>query len=582
MNSKEPIVYTPYPEYFENKSMRPEDEKHFNELITLENLKKNLNSEYVIYHSVNWRDHFRIGEIDFIIINKKTKKILMIEQKNITKEQTYGGKINYSGKTTDVSHKINRSKEAMKKNLVHEVENTYKNEIYKYLGCVLFLPKGKIAKEPLGLEKGIDFATNIEELKKIIFDFFEDNRAIPDWISFEKLDDFLKDELKYTIDIQSQITDKRRVFKLHSNELKRIISNIEINPLRLKVVATAGSGKSNLAFWFYEKSIKEGKNPLLLCYNRELNDYFKRKLEKAIPDKLHNCYTFHEFCKMKLEATKGEKIKISDGNKTNDFNKVVQDLLREIKKSKNKFIEYDLLIVDEGQDFEADWYVVATSFVKGEQKKAELIWLEDPNQMIAPNKNIPSLENIVTYNHKYNYRTPKEIANFISLLFEKLGNKEIADFESKSAFSGEIYVHPYSDSIEQIKLSGDIIEELLSRKFKKDQINIVSLESFENSPFVKHNKVGPFTLNRLTSPKGEWDEKEQEYKKTGGDINFNSIGRYKGLERNVIILTDITDPKPEKQKRYFKKLYCGLTRSSWRVDLLVDAKSDIYKAIVGS
>jgi len=57
---------------------------------------------------------------------------------------------------------------------------------------------------------------------------------------------------------------------------------------------------------------------------------------------------------------------------------------------------------------------------------------------------------------------------------------------------------------------------------------------------------------------------------TEGQLAFDSIYRYQGQESPAVILVDV-DPRAERRERAERLLYCGMTRASVRLDLVVRA-----------
>ena len=55
---------------------------------------------------------------------------------------------------------------------------------------------------------------------------------------------------------------------------------------------------------------------------------------------------------------------------------------------------------------------------------------------------------------------------------------------------------------------------------------------------------------------------------TDGQITFESIYRFKGQESPAVILVDI-DPRVDRRDREDRLLYCGMTRATIRLDLVV-------------
>ena len=70
-----------------------------------------------------------------------------------------------------------------------------------------------------------------------------------------------------------------------------MIDNLEFSPFRLRVLGTAGSGKSQLTMRFYQQALNDGKRVLLLCFNRPLADRLQ-----TIAGEYESVDSFHGFC----------------------------------------------------------------------------------------------------------------------------------------------------------------------------------------------------------------------------------------------------------------------------------------------
>jgi superfamily I DNA and RNA helicase len=56
---------------------------------------------------------------------------------------------------------------------------------------------------------------------------------------------------------------------------------------------------------------------------------------------------------------------------------------------------------------------------------------------------------------------------------------------------------------------------------------------------------------------------------TDGRLTFDSVYRFKGQEAAAVILVDV-DPNPDKLDRAWRLLYCGMTRATVRLEMLVN------------
>ena len=81
---------------------------------------------------------------------------------------------------------------------------------------------------------------------------------------------------------------------------------------------------------------------------------------------------------------------------------------------------------------------------------------------------------------------------------------------------------------------------------------------------MKIDQVGKYKVRRFT---GEYNSRnEQIY--TEGDINFDSIFRFKGEQAPAVILVDLDDSL-KRDEWAIGVLYCAMTRATVRLELVV-------------
>jgi superfamily I DNA and RNA helicase len=214
---------------------------------------------------------------------------------------------------------------------------------------------------------------------------------------------------------------------------------------------------------------------------------------------------------------------------------------------------FDPVIVDEGQDFEPAWFETLRCFVA---EDADFIWLEDGEQDIRGADAI-QLPEFIGFRADGNYRTPQSIARFVRDVLP-------VSFEAKNPLPGlGVAMHGYANADDQRKHAGHVIKELVGRGFKHSDIVLLSLKSSRRSAFTDVKRVGNFTLKSF---KGTYDLLgNQEF--TDGQIQFESIYRFKGQQAPAIILTDL-DGDESDTDHWRRLLYSGMTRATVRLEIL--------------
>ena len=87
---------------------------------------------------------------------------------------------------------------------------------------------------------------------------------------------FLSDTLNLVPSASAFVGQARTLYTRLSGGLTEWARKIEFEPFRLRVIGTAGSGKTQLAMSVFRDAILAGRRPLFVCYNRPLADHFKQ------------------------------------------------------------------------------------------------------------------------------------------------------------------------------------------------------------------------------------------------------------------------------------------------------------------
>ena len=339
---------------------------------------------------------------------------------------------------------------------------------------------------------------------------------------------------------------KQRTTRLSSG-LAEWSKRLEFTPFRLIVKGTAGSGKTQLALNELRNAHENQKIGMYICFNRPLVDSVKLSAPEP-----NNCMTFHELAKL-LALQNGLSI---DFNEEGIFKKLENFLIENIDQLENQL---DVLVVDEGQDFNQAW---ANALIKMVKPDGRVIWLEDPSQNLYSRENIQWGQEWVKMNSPMNYRSPQRILNMINRL-------ELTDsfLESGNGFRGmipDIYTYPEGAEVEATRQA---LNELIQEGYSPKSIAILSFRGVKSSklmnPDLKELSGIQLKKFQIFSESGEaiWSE---------GDLLTDSIFRFKGQCDDAIILTEIDfDEFTESVK---KRLFVGLTRARLMVSLIVSER----------
>ena len=96
-----------------------------------------------------------------------------------------------------------------------------------------------------------------------------------------------------------------------------------------------------------------------------------------------------------------------------------------------------------------------------------------------------------------------------------------------------------------VRLVGERIDRLVDNEgIKPDRIAIISTRTLKHSPFAKDHRVGRFQLLNLDDSRS-WKSRTSRGGGSTAHLVFDTLDRFKGLERDVVILLDLpSDSRP--------------------------------------
>jgi len=523
---------------------------HTPELKTLARLARELGEEFTVFHGVHWSREYKgwshFGEIDFVVVNQ-SGDVLLIEQKNgLVEEQ--GGKLvkEYEDGSRDVVQQLHRSLDKVREKWQWQHGKSDKLEI-DYL---VYLPDYRVRKvNAIGIDDSrIVDAGATDGLARRIETVL--GRGVLNEARYRKVEEFFVQTFDLVPDIRTHVAAQDRQFVRQVGGLADLFENLEMDPYRMRVIGTAGCGKSQLARAYYERQLRAGRRPLLLCYNRPLAERLKNAVSPG-----GQVNTWYGFCAEFLQS-QGEQLDFGAMQNDPAFWTRIQERVTVAKIPEEA--RFDDLAVDEGQDFEQEWYEIVRLFLRD---GAGILWLEDPNQNLQGKAPV-FLKEFARYTARANYRSPESIARFIrnTLPFE---------FELGNSLPGlGVGLTTYDDPKEQVQAVTRIVAGLRKQGFGLDDIVLMTYRGVGSSTFSELDQVAGYKLRRFT---GEYAPDGSQIM-TDGQLTFESIYRFKGQEAPAVIFVDI-DPNPSHPDRAMRLLYCGMTRATVRLELLTTSNT---------
>jgi hypothetical protein len=518
------------------------------ELETLELLGNSLDDTYTVYHGVHWtnvesKNYAIYGEIDFAVVSP-SGKLLLIEQKTGYLDETGNGlEKKYAEKSKNVPFQIARNAHGLQHRLKQSLKG---NSIF--VDSILYCPDYKIKRlGSAGIDpKRIVDSTRKDQLIQIIQSIIPAEEANPP--VQELLHHFLSDLLEIVPDVNAVIGQTDRMYTRVSGGLSEWAQKIEFSPYRLRVIGTAGSGKTQLALSVYRESIKAGRKPLYVCYNRSLADH----VAKVAPE--GGLVTGYHQLGDRIAKQLGAPI---DHQKPGPFSQMELTLDNYHSSDDQMF---DDLIVDEGQDFKPEW---AANLLRLLRINGKAWWLEDPLQNVYSRERVP-FDGWVTIRSDANFRSPKKVLEGINQILSLT-----PPIVSCSPIEGgEVEVLNYENQGELIPRTVEALDRAIELGFEPAHVALLSFRGRESSVLTPFTQIGTHTLR---SPiQGKYDEfGNPEFSE--GEITTDSVHRFKGQAAPCIVLTEIDFAQLDENSKI--RIFVGATRATMKLILVLSKRS---------
>lgn len=304
------------------------------------------------------------------------------------------------------------------------------------------------------------------------------------------------------------------------------------NP-RILMKGGAGTGKTLLSIEHARRCAITGKKVLYLCFNRNLSRYLGTLMEKNDPVLVENLKVnnFHSYIYNELKAN--EFLPPSSGvdNETFYTEDLPETFLQLTGQPWYK-TQYDVLIIDEGQDLMRFEYIICLDVMLcNGLKNGKWHFCYDPNQNIYNQSFEDALSLLMEYNPTLltldtNCRNTRPVGIFNTLLTGTPPSKFFrVDGESVTRES-------YKDFTDERKKLLKIVKRMIGQGIRPGSICLLSKVKFENSCLQGENIFkGICSFQNATDLPPHY--------LVENTIKFCTIQGFKGLEAPVVMLLDV-------------------------------------------
>ncbi|HSD78353.1 MAG TPA: ATP-binding domain-containing protein [Solirubrobacteraceae bacterium] len=215
--------------------------------------------------------------------------------------------------------------------------------------------------------------------------------------------------------------------------------------------------------------------------------------------------------------------------------------------------EFDAILVDEAQDFRADW-ITTLQLLLHDEDDGVLFLFADENQAIY-HTDFAIPPGFLRYRLTGNLRNTAAIHGLLARHFAERSN-------AKGPPGIDVTIRCYRDDRQLPHELSSLLTALTDHGIKPAQITVLTGHSTDTSALARyqHEPLGSFRLCRSPS--------------RHNDVRFESVHRFKGLEAPVVILCEMQHLHHTARKRVW---YTGISRAnSGLVLLLADSDGTLH------
>ena len=373
----------------------------------------------------------------------------------------------------------------------------------------------------------------------------------------------LRPEVRMTSNLTPDALD-RELVRLSSTQLRALDAAAQSK--RLRITGGPGSGKTLLALEVCRR--ERTANPVqkigLVCFNRHLGAFL---VDVAKADRLDGVTPGSFY--LHLDRILGSTADAKATDPTYYQQRVRAAL--EIAQRAPEAEKFDLLVVDEGQDFrdDGDKLALLDAMLKGGLANGRWRWFEDLDQILSPEAATPPagahlglLEQLDAYGQvevDCNWRNTEQIAQAAAKV---MGRPTPPSFGVQGPKVTPVDSRPGRDFDLLVAVLGH--ENL--RKYRPEDIIVLSMrgagkESFAGKAEAAGYRLVPYDAN------APYEE---------GTIRTSTVFKFKGMESHVVILMDVDALATTRDRR---KAYVGMTRAKY--DLYVLGQPEALALIRG-
>jgi hypothetical protein len=505
-------------------------------------LKELLPDDYTVLHSVpvylkeEPTSKMQNGELDFLILHPD-KGMLVIEVKGggISRDAMSGkwSTIDSKGDKYTIKDPYEQGKKyAYAINKIVEREKTTRKYDYPFFHAVWF-PDVDTNGSSIGISDKLHLITlgkqDLEQTATAIPRVFKNSIGggveTPGNSGVDALRMFLSPSWMLSLKLANSIEEEKQTFVEATKSQYRVLSLLQ-RYQRALVCGPAGSGKTFLAI---EKAKRICLNSpesriLITCFNSNLADLIKSNL---LTGSRIDVFSFHKLC---VSFCKEAAISIPNesGHSDQFYDTELPSLLLDAVCKLGS--RYDAIIVDEGQDFDPSWWMILEQCLKDPSRGLLYIFYDDNQGIYGKRQYFPISDEPFVLEE--NCRNTKKILKLVNEFYQA---------DNLPIPLGPEGRDPEYVKIEPNRSEREILSLIIKKLVKDEKVDckdiVVLTPNSENKTILKSGiDIGGLKLS--------WEQGIRR----DGMVSCSTIHSYKGLERPVVIVAELSSMPLEKAR----------------------------------
>lgn len=510
-----------YPNRLSDETASPAESRLFHLFQT------KLDQSYSVFHGVKWQamarnGSRRDGEADFVLAHPQ-KGVLVLEVKGgaVRFDPEKGHWVSLSGKKR--THKIKDPFEQAKTSkyaLLTALNRVDGQRKQIAIGHAVAFPDAVAEKQTLGSDRPAQIV--LDKRDTVDIQRWVDNAMqfwtgqadglAPEAVTLDRLMTLLgtRKELRPALwgDI---IAEQEQLLQLTEQQFD--ILNMLANHNRATIAGFAGSGKTLVAV---EKAIRlaaQGFRVLFTCYNRKLADHIKSRLGNR-PNL--TCANFHKLC---FDVAKqADLLPQAERGMKRYYDEQLPTLLP--KAAKRLGLQFDAIVVDEGQDFRPNWANALMRLLSDRDQGIFYLFYDDNQQLYDVAQQFPISS--PPYNLTINCRNTQKIHEQVRRFY-----RGSVDAAARGPQGRPVSLVGYANPNQLLASMVDQLRFLMrDERIPAEQITILTPRAKKQSILWSADHFGRIRLS-------------DAWPCPAGASHISTIHSFKGLENSVVVLAEL-------------------------------------------